>query len=338
MSRTVSRPDQAGVDVGAPDALRAAVEVARLAPSVHNTQPWSWRMAGAGTLELRTDRSRQLTVADPDGLRLIESCGVALHHARLALAAAGWGVRVERLPDGEDRPDLLARLAIEDRGEPDVQAQELIAAVDRRRTDRRPVGDTPVPEDVLRAVAGAVAAEGAYLYILPQRDVVELTVAMADADRAEVSEQAHREETAAWAGGPRPAGSGIPASSIPERPPQTRVLGRYFGVAGTLPIGSGHDDAARYGILHGDEDGPAGWLTAGEGLSAGWLTAVTLGLSVLPISAVVEVVATRLVLRRMLSGVGYPYLAMRLGYPEPDLSPPPATPRLPVDAILDTVG
>ena len=78
------------------DALAAAARDALQAPSVFNTQPWRWRIDG-DALELRADRDRQLTVADPDGRLLLLSCGAALHHVRVALAAAGWGVRVRRL-------------------------------------------------------------------------------------------------------------------------------------------------------------------------------------------------------------------------------------------------
>ncbi|GAB3091131.1 hypothetical protein [Micromonospora schwarzwaldensis] len=63
-----------------------------------NTRPWHWRVT-AEALELRTDPDRQLAHTDPDGRLLILSCGAALHHARVSLAAAGWGVGVERLPE-----------------------------------------------------------------------------------------------------------------------------------------------------------------------------------------------------------------------------------------------
>src|ERR671937_285172 len=43
----------------------AAVAVAVRAPSIHNTQPWAWRLSVDG-LVLLADRSRQLTGADPD--------------------------------------------------------------------------------------------------------------------------------------------------------------------------------------------------------------------------------------------------------------------------------
>ena len=62
------------------------------------------------------ERSRRLTVTDPQGRQLMISCGAALHHARTALAAAGWDAHVTRLPDTR-RPDLLATLTVAKVGE-----------------------------------------------------------------------------------------------------------------------------------------------------------------------------------------------------------------------------
>ena len=77
-------------------------------------------------------------------------------------------------------------------------------------------------------------------------------------------------------------------------------------------------------------------FAAGEALSAAWLTATCHHLSILPISAPVEVTSTRERLRQLLSGLGYPYLAIRIGHPDTSQPAPPATPRLPTDQILDT--
>jgi hypothetical protein len=69
--------------------LAEAAEVAGYAPSVHNTQPWRWRVTG-DRMNLLADRDRQPSVADPQVRLLNISCGAALHHATVALAAEGW--------------------------------------------------------------------------------------------------------------------------------------------------------------------------------------------------------------------------------------------------------
>ena len=82
------------------NALADAARSAGSAPSIANTQPWHWRARG-DTLELSADTSRQLNTADPEARLLTLSCGAALHHARVALSAAGWQVEVDRVPDPE---------------------------------------------------------------------------------------------------------------------------------------------------------------------------------------------------------------------------------------------
>ena len=57
-----STPNTAG---GMTDVLTDAATVAGYAPSIHNTQPWRWRIHGP-TADLYTDSDRQLRLADPD--------------------------------------------------------------------------------------------------------------------------------------------------------------------------------------------------------------------------------------------------------------------------------
>jgi nitroreductase len=275
-------------------------------------------------------------VTDPGGRLLLLSCGAALHHALVTLAAEGWQVAVSRIPDADD-PDLLARVAL---GEPtgvDPSAVRLLQTMTVRRTDRRPVTDKPVDRAVVARIGRVVHAAGARLHVLDREHVVDLAVAAAQAQTAESLDPQFQAELAYWAGGTRTEGTGVPGEAIPASPPQTTVPGRDFGGPGSLPVSAGHDSAAVYAILYGDDDTPESWLRAGEALSAGWLEATELGVSVLPLSAAVEVVRTRHVLRRLLSNIGYPYLVLRLGHADPDHAGPPHTPRLPTDQVVDVV-
>jgi nitroreductase len=317
----------AAVPPSVPDVTRAlarAAAAAGRAPSIHNTQPWHWQV-GDGGLDLFLDRERQLHNTDPLARLAIVSCGAALHHARTALAAAGWRVEVAELPDPA-HPDHLAHLSLFDRTAVTPEAAQRVRAMRVRHTDRRPLLGTPVGRDSLLAITVAVEDVGGWLYIVPRDRVVELGSAIGFAQRAEVADALWCKETAHWTGGTRPDGTGIPDAAIPDTATQTTVPSRDFGHAGTLPVGGGHDLAATYAILYGPQDLPIDWLRAGEALSAAWLTATELGIALLPMSAATEVPATRQVLRRLLSGLGQPYLVLRLGIPAPGV--PARTPRL----------
>jgi len=287
-------------------------------------------------MELHAEVGRRLEATDHDGRMLLLSCGAALHHARVALAAEGWSCVVERLPDPGDT-ELLARLGDLRHVGADPDAMRLVQCMRVRHTDRRPVSDEPVPTEAVGDIAGAVAAEGARLQVLNTDQVMELAAAAGHAGAVEAEDPQLREELEYWTSR-TDGGAGLPPEVLPDQQPQTTVPGRDFGRPGTLPVGPGHDKAAVYGLLNGDEDEPDSWLRAGEALSALWLTATRLGVSVVPLSGVVEVPGTRQALRQLLSGLGFPYLVVRLGIADPAHAGPPPTPRLAVEQVVATAA
>jgi hypothetical protein len=264
------------------------------------------------------------------------SCGAALHHARVALAAEGWAVTVNRVPDDNDQ-DLLARLTVTGREAVTPAAMRLLQTARIRHTDRRPLSDTPVDPAVIDSLRAACSAEGTRMHVLRPDAIVELAAAAVRAQTVEELDPSWRYELAYWAGGARDGGLGVPDEVIPHTEPATTVPARDFGRSGDLPVGSGHDTAALYAILYGDEDTPATWLRAGEALSAVWLDAIEHDVALVPLSAAVEVIETRLALRRMLAGVGEPFLVLRLGHADPDQPGPSHTPRLPNDQVVEIV-
>jgi nitroreductase len=317
------------------EALNEAATRAGLAPSIHNTQPWRWKIR-SGALELWSVPGRQLPVTDPDGRMVTISCGAALHHARLVLAARGYRSTVLTLPDPA-HPHHLAQLTVAGHAPVTAETDRAYRAIAHRRTDRRPVADRRVSDAALLSITLAVQAEGMYLHVLRDDQVIELAGAAAYAQETEVRDESWRTELAYWAGGIRETRSGVPDTSIPAATPQTTVPARDFGHPGTLPAGPGHDAAARYAILYGESDDVPGWLQAGQALSAAWLTATDLCVSVVPMSGVIEVPATRQRLHGMLVPGCYPHLVLRLGTVEPGTTPPAPTPRLPAAQTVETI-
>jgi nitroreductase len=319
------------------EVLYKAATAAGHAPSIHNTQPWRWRITGA-TMDLFVDRGRSLDVTDPDGRLATLSCGAALHHARIALAAHGWRATVTRLGDPAD-PDHLASLTVAGPAPIGPDTERRAQNIRLRRTDRRPVTGDPVGPDEVSAIVEAVESQGVRLHVLPAEQVFDLAAATSHAQGVESAETQWQQELEQWTDGGRGPGVGVPDEVIPQADPETTVPGRDFGRHGDLPAADGHDRPAVFAVLYGDGDGPLDWLRAGEALSALWLIAVELNVSVLPLSAPIEVAGARETVRRLLSGLGHPYLAVRLGHQAAGDADIARTPRLPADQIIEhTLG
>ncbi|NYJ08774.1 Acg family FMN-binding oxidoreductase [Petropleomorpha daqingensis] len=258
--------------IGSPEAWREALEVAadhgRLAPSVHNTQPWVFALF-PDRLEVRADRSRQLAVLDPEGRELVMSVGAALFGVRASLAASRLAPEVRRLPDPDD-PDLLATVE-QGSGAPDPALAPLDRVTARRHTNRHPFGPETVPAEDLEELAAAVAAEDAVLVPVraaQQRVLVgELTRL---ADLLQNADPDYRDELRRWTGQSPAQGDGVPASSVPRTagPRTDAVPVRDFDLRGTggLPkqTGSGVDQTLL--LLATAQDDVLAWLRAGEAL------------------------------------------------------------------------
>jgi hypothetical protein len=146
--------------------LRQAAESAVAAPSIFNTRPWRWEIAEPGLL-LWADRRRQLLVADPQARMLTVSCGAALHHARMTLAALGHETDIQCLPG----PDLLAQINITGPHTPTQAEWTLRRAVESRRAGRRAFLPLPVPETLARELKDCARSQGARLHLLREEDL-----------------------------------------------------------------------------------------------------------------------------------------------------------------------
>src|SRR5262249_54306817 len=152
-----------------------------VAPSVHNTQPWHWKVR-PDALELWAVAARHLPAADPQARLATISCGTALHHARAPLAALGYEVTVLRLPDPAP-PQFLAHISVAGHHPVTAPAMRLYQAIGLRCTDRRPVTGVPVDQAALRQITDAVREHGMNLHVLRRDQVIELAAAASQAQR-----------------------------------------------------------------------------------------------------------------------------------------------------------
>jgi nitroreductase len=297
-------------------AIEVAADQALLAPSVHNTQPWIL-VVEPDHLVLRADRRRQLTVIDPLGRALVHSVGAALFNARVALAARGWGVRVERLPRPDD-PDLLAVVhAVE--GAADSHLAEYDPVIPRRRTNRRPLASETVPDDVLTELARHAAAEGTLLVPVVREEHRHLVARVTQqADAVQNADRSYRAELRHWTNRPVFEGDGVPPRSVPEVDVRSPVdmPQRDFDTrgAGALPPDTGDNADRTLVLLATPTDDRAAWLRCGEALQHVLLELTRQGWVASPMSQPVEVPLTRTQLREALTPEAHPQMLLRIGH------------------------
>ena len=135
--------------------VRRIVEAAGAAPSIHNTQPWRFRVVGDDLLEVHGDPERMLWVADAHGRALHLSCGAALFNLSLAARTTGAKPLVWLLPDPQAEPTLMASVQLT-RGRPATLGErELFGSIWQRHTSRAPFAGQRVPDEVWVALERA---------------------------------------------------------------------------------------------------------------------------------------------------------------------------------------
>lgn len=314
-----------------PGVVRDIVELACLAPSVHNTQPWIWRAAG-NTLELYADARRRLPAVDTRGRNLAISCGAALHHAQVAARALGWEPTVSRLPAGGGS-SLLARIELTPAApRPDAVAQ--LQTIRDRCTDRRRFTSWPVPEQRLEHLA-ATAAEWAAdaLPVVDPSDRFRVERMVARAFDRQAADERLEAEQLRWVD--HSTRDGIPAEVIPESVAPDSPHRTRYGTGLLADSDRELEGSDGLLIMRGGSDDIGAWLRTGEGLSALWLLAAQDGLTVVPLSQVIELDETREALRvEVLHGLGFPHLLVRVGWQAISRGTLPRTPRRPLDDVL----
>jgi nitroreductase len=318
--------------------LTAAVELARLAPSVHNTQPWTFRVDG-DALVLSRDMARRLPALDPTGRQQVLSCGAALHLARLALRVQGFDSSVTLLP-ALAGAGVLARLVPVAGHTVTGEDVALAQAARTRHTQRGAFDPGVVPADVVAAIRSAGEEQGAWVRVVDEADdLAALTVLLARADEQEREDEAYQAELAGWTDRSPGARVGLPAAATPDvRQRASNLRLRDFGVDKGSTTGSpGAGDAPPEVerplavVLGTAQDDEPDWLRAGAALMAVLLRAAVDGVQAQPLGQVVDREWTRARLGAELGVVGHPQMVLRMGYGKPGAD----TPRRPLGEVLD---
>ncbi|MFJ8962534.1 Acg family FMN-binding oxidoreductase [Lentzea sp. NPDC102401] len=313
----------------APEEVHRVLEAASLAPSVHNAQPWLFRVL-PDRIELHPDSRRRLPATDPDDRELRLSCGAALFNLRLALQGAGVRPLVSMVP-GQGAPGALAIVRRGGTAEPDDEQRALLKAVPRRRTNRKPFHEAPVDPRQRHELVRAAELEHSWLHVIASpKDRAQLKKFVQQAHEIQLRDENVQAELASFTGHRPHATDGIPTDSAGVRPElQDEWVFRNFQGPERKP-GKDYESDPLVVVLCSFYDGPLGELQAGQAMQRVLLAATARGLSASFLSQPVEVRSVREQLRSSLGDMLVPQTVLRLGYS----TPVPPTPRRPVSELL----
>jgi hypothetical protein len=316
------------------EVLKKALLLACRAPSVHNSQPWRWVCEGA-VLQLFVDRYRWVHSADRSGREAILSCGAVLDHLRVAMVASGWQANIDRFPN----PNNLDHLASIDfsplKFVTEAQHQRAEAIL-QRRTDRLPLGRPtywPSFEPLLRS---CVDESIAMLDVLSDEVRAELAKASQLTEALRRDDASYHAELQWWTS-PFALSEGVPPDALASASERQRV-----DVARDFPARSYAErraevavDWSKILVLSTAGDTRAEVLRCGEALSTVLLECTMAGMATCTLTHLIELDDSRDIVRRLIGERGEPQVLIRAGIAPPMEELPAATPRRPLDQVLE---
>jgi nitroreductase len=291
------------------------IATAARAPSVHNTQPWRFRV-GADRIDLYADQRRKLR-ADPVGREMLISCGAALFGLRLAIRSIGYLPVVSLLPD-RAQLRLLARVRVGAAAPMTTMEREMLAALPHRHTHRGPFTEGPLPAGLMPGLQHDALAEGATLAVighgLPYQQLADVVAAASARQGLDPAMQADMRR---WSRAPGShAFDGIPAHAFAAHTSRRRGrlpqrdfdLGRDVGML--APAGAAPAETA---ILLTSADGRADWLRAGQALHRVLAHAASRWVFASLYTQPLEAASIRELIRDRLALPGAPQIILQLG-------------------------
>jgi len=338
--RTPDGPSSRSAEVG------VAVAAIRMAPSVHNTQPWKIRMTGDYRFVLDWDRGRILPATDPDRRGLSYSLGCALE-------AAATVARLEYQPSpGNDpnAPDWYAgRVAVH--GVREACYARAAALLKTRGTHRGPFFSELVEKSVLDGAARLATIHQAQIAVVQERGrMVRVARLSAEGAAETLRQESMLNELLDWIRiSPQEGGwdaDGFTRETLRVGPVAAHLVGwlkasptlRNVAARIGLPkaIGSQVGAAVAHSgalvLLFHSDPSPQGCISAGRALMATWLSLTEANLAVQPVNFPLMVNHTR---KEVLDLFDVPdhYSSVALLRVGRASAPPPRSPRLPLDRI-----
>jgi len=273
--------------------MREILQLARWAPSGDNTQPWWFEPLGDDHLRVHGFDTREHCVYDLDGRASRVSVGALLETIRIAAPSFGVRAVVER---DEQAPETAPVFDLRFVPDPAAAASPLVACIEPRSVQRRPLSTRPLSATEKSALENAVGADHEIVWLESFAQRWQVATLMFRSAHVRLSiEEAYRVHASVieWRTThsidrmPDAAFGLDPLSLVAMRWamrswPRTRFVSRYLG--GTiaprlqLDLAPGLRCAAHVAFVARSDECAQDDFAAGAAVQRFWLTAERLGL------------------------------------------------------------
>lgn len=274
---------------------------ASLAPNAHNSQPWAlYYHQGSQTFTLVLDKGKALPHTDPTNRESYISLGAFLENFTQVASASGFRADME-IKATPSAPEEIARIRLTRlESAPTTDTVARLALMEQRHTDKRPYADVPIPH---AAIQDLLDRHKPYLSYYPKgtQGYLYLSDRAVRAMQTQSEDQSKRDELASWLRfsneEARAARDGLPAEQLSMTGmkkffyyllySREKTRGDAFARESVLQVAEQVDNCAGFFVITGGDTLPE-YVRAGMQLEALWLDAVAAGISIHPLSQMLE--------------------------------------------------
>lgn len=316
--------------------LEDVVAYGLLAPSSHNTQPWQFVIEG-DYIKILPDYSRSLPYSDRYNRAFFTTLGCAWANCEVAAVRLGYAVMSEILPEDEIDDVTIQMRCVKGTKSYNKETLDLFNAITKRQTNRRPHIQKVLDKKTIDACVKQVYEKDMTIHILTdEHSRSELADMAAEVAAFVYDDPVFKKELQEWL---RPTttkekdGIALFDAGVPAEVTELIVK----NIVNAKPNEEAERDRALINastgflILTSPEDTREAWLKAGRLAEYCWLMLTNAGVSVAPMTGLVEHPSVHQKLMKLLKSTQRPLFFARIGYTE-ELNH--VSPRRPLEDVL----
>ncbi|MBS3902877.1 MAG: hypothetical protein KGZ30_00670 [Anaplasmataceae bacterium] len=301
------------------DKIKFFLKFGVLAPSSHNSQPWSFKIQD-GVLEIHKNRERKLPFSDSDDRQLYISLGCAIENIVIAADYCEYSANVQYVDhDG----DMYARIYFDKVGDKkNGDSKHLIFLIPKRVNNRNKYKKEIISNELLSKFKGYIKEGMRIDFVSDERKKYLAKIAIKagirameyDQFREELSHYVKNNMTKSEIGMPG-FGMGIPTPISFFAPFMVKMFNmNALSKKSDLKLLSEHTPVLV--VISMDKDDPRTWMDVGRVYERIALEATSVGLSTAVWAAPIQIDNFYQDLQRCLNILSRPQMFFRLGRPE----------------------